>query len=535
MGMLLGSIALILVGGGMLEMCFFSKDPEFGIASRIAMFVFGLLFLIPGIILLKLAISELKQSSEKKGKLKDNVILIGQDIKNGLTGFFLNNYGAESDKNLVERLISAFRSNLSLFFKYNTGFENEPIQENVTQIYRNILDFRRNRLKRMGVAFNLDSIRKNYGGRAVYSKTYFDGKYQITDVKENIAARSVFSKNGKCIYNRVDKDIACYTLINAKSSGTNKIICPNCGSMTTRENLLDGCDFCRTKFMVEDLGIKVSDFALRKDYDVEYVKYKDFRHKMIVLSSIIWGLICLIFCSYWAFRVSGDVVSETGSGPIMTFMATLFTALFPAAAFTFIGVFFFIVCIFPFIQFGASANYTSKKILDKIKAASRDDKNTENIVKKFDNLFSINGFYSNVQNKIAAVHYADTKEQINAFSYKDISGLLNNYTNVIDMDMDYITLRNYRLDQGLQIADVEAGLNLISYNGKKCSRKSEKLNLTLTKSAACKTQVVCAPSVMRCKCCGSPISLLDGRICHQCGTDIGLEQYDWVIREYNVG
>ena len=83
-------------------MCFFSKDPEFGIASRIAMFVFGLLFLIPGIILLKFAISELKQSSAKKGKLKDNVILIGQDIKNGLTGFFLNNYGAEADKNLVE-------------------------------------------------------------------------------------------------------------------------------------------------------------------------------------------------------------------------------------------------------------------------------------------------------------------------------------------------------------------------------------------------------------------------------------------------
>ena len=75
----------------------------------------------------------------------------------------------------------------------------------------------------MGVAFNLDSIRKNYGGRAVYSKTYFDGKYEITDVKEDIAARSVFLKNGKCIYNRVDKDIACYTLINAKSSGTTAV------------------------------------------------------------------------------------------------------------------------------------------------------------------------------------------------------------------------------------------------------------------------------------------------------------------------
>ena len=102
------------------------------------------------------------------------------------------------------------------------------------------------------------------------------------------------------------------------------------------------------------------------------------------------------------------------------------------------------------------------------------------------------------------------------------------------MTTDYISLKNYYVKNGLQYAEVEANVTLVNFNGNKCKKSSETIKMLLTKSAACKTQVVCGPSIMRCRGCGKPMTLLEGRICRQCGTDIYLERFDWVIREYNL-
>ncbi|MBQ9636009.1 MAG: hypothetical protein IJV12_07380, partial [Acidaminococcaceae bacterium] len=81
---------------------------------------------------------------------------------------------------------------------------------------------------------------------------------------------------------------------------------------------------------------------------------------------------------------------------------------------------------------------------------------------------------------------------------------------------------------------MKAIASLTRAQGNRCRETSETVELQLKKSAACKTQAVCGPSVLKCKNCGASISLLNGGKCEYCDSELNLWQYDWVITDYNV-
>ena len=259
---------------------------------------------------------------------------------------------------------------------------------------------------------------------------------------------------------------------------------------------------------------------------------------MTVWVALIIALVCLAFCMFWSIKVAPEVAAEEQTGVFTIITATLFAALFPTAAFTFLGVLAFYFVVFPFVQIGASATHLSKSVLNELKNSHINDENMQKEIRKYDKLFSANAFYSSIQNKLSSIHFSDTQYQINAFTTFDLSYMLDSYKNVVDMDTDYISIKNYYVDpqSQLQIAEVEAYLRLTEYDSakNKCKTRNEKLMLMLSKSAACKTQAVCAPALLRCRGCGSGITLLNGRVCPQCGTDIFLERYDWVVRGYKA-
>ena len=58
--------------------------------------------------------------------------------------------------------------------------------------------------------------------------------------------------------------------------------------------------------------------------------------------------------------------------------------------------------------------------------------------------------------------------------------------------------------------------------------------MTLVKDVNCKTQAVCGPYVMRCRSCGSNLSLMDGKTCRYCGIEPDWKLFDWVIEEYEI-
>ena len=510
--LLLAGITLAAFGIAMIETPF-TGGGESSIAAKIAMPIFGIMFLFVAWFFLEPAIENIKGFLNKRNENQQSELL--------------NNQAEPKD------MFSIFRADYADFLS-DYAVENPKVQNDITQFFRNILELKRNRLQKLNIMCRFKSARKNYSEERppVTASEFSDGKYMIKDVTEGIAASTEYSKNGRIIYSQTCSDIAHYTVAGAKYLTSNEIVCPNCGSTQTKEQLLDGCDYCGTKFMVEDLDEKISDFALRSDYEVQYSRYKGVRKK---LGPYVWlgteAVVCFCYIVYFIFNFK-EIMQESGTGFFSSISLGLLSCIIAAMPFAFIAMALFFSFVFPIIQLGASFNYVSQKILDKQRKAERSDTKMQERVRAFDPYFSISSFYSNIQNKLASVHFAENAAQINAFAACDLSGLQSRYKNVIDIQTDYISLRNYTVENGLQKALVEAVVKLVSLNGEKCSVSSENIKLLCTKSAECKTQIVCSPYVMKCRGCGASISLLEGKTCSYCGTEIDLEKHDWVIREY---
>ena len=508
-------LALVAAGIGMIETPF-SGGESYSILAMIFMPIFGVILLFGGFIFLGPALSTIKSKFFKaKSSLKS----------------YIANAGTEP-----EDTFSTFRTDYADFLASNSTEENPKVQNDVTQMFRNILELQRRRLRRLNVSCSFKSVRKSHSINLppVVSDKYSDGKYMIDEIKEDIAATTEYSKDGKIIYTRTDNDIAHYTVASAKHITENEIVCPNCGATQTKEQLLDGCDYCGTKFMVEDLSEKISDFALRSDYELQYSRYKNVRKYFTPFVG--FGVEAVVWISYIVYMIFNfsKLQNESGAGFFTMLTSGLFISGIAALPFTFIAIGLFNAFVFPLIQLAASFSYVSKKVLDKQKNVEKNNRQMQVFVKKTDPYFSIASFYSNVQNKLATVHFAETDGQINAFAVCDLSGLKDGYKNVIDMQTEYISLKSYSVSNGLQNALLEAFVKLICLNGEKCTVRNEHISMLLTKSADCKTQVVCGPSVLKCKGCGTSLSLLEGKKCAYCGKDMDLEKHDWVIREYEV-
>ena len=155
-------------------------------------------------------------------------------------------------------------------------------------------------------------------------------------------------------------------------------------------------------------------------------------------------------------------------------------------------------------------------------------------VRKYDPLFSIQSFFGGVQNKLNAIHFADNFNQINAFSDCDLSENLEEYKDVVDIDTLRITMDNYNVKDGMQTAMVNALLIVRELKNGKIEEKKEKIRMYLQKNEDCKTQAVCAPSVLKCKNCGSNLSLIDGKRCEYCGQELNMKEHDWVVTQYII-
>lgn len=195
----------------------------------------------------------------------------------------------------------------------------------------------------------------------------------------------------------------------------------------------------------------------------------------------------------------------------------------------------FVMMLLPFgLMISTFSRAMTRKLIYRRKEEEEQEKQMGDLVRKTDPLFSLQSFFGGIQNKLAAIHYADFPKEINAFSEKDLSSLIETYKNVVDVDIQKIRMESYCMDEKLQKAEVSAELRLLELQGNKIKERSEKLKLRMIKDADCKTQAVCGASVMRCQGCGASLSLMDGKTCGYCGRALDLKARDWVIDRYEI-
>lgn len=522
--MIIIGLILFLIGGAMVETPIMGYlNGEFGIVHIVFGVLFGALFFVPGAIMIFYGA---KDGIKKR---------LEQPIKDVLEALKPGFREAKGTSFLDQKLVN-FREHYSEFFRKEHISQNEPIQKDVTQIFRNIMQLQKNRLNRLGLTCELVMKRMAYtSGDNIRFTGYSDGKYSIMDVTEQVAAKTIYKQGSQEIYTKTDKETATYTLIQAKNIGAETVICPNCGVETTREALLDGCDYCGTKFTVEDLGSRIAVFAFRPDEKLRYEKYARTRNKIVTIAII--AAVLAVFLGFTVFAVynAPSLLAEANGGIILTLLASIFAILVASPVYILSFLIVYSGIILPVLAILGIIGYFVARKYRKMQNRPMLARGLEKSIRKEDPNFSIANFYSCLQNKISSVIYAENADEIQTFARGNLTGLLGKYSDVVGMDVDYMEITSFTRDDKLQYADVDAHLFLTRYNGKRCKVKKETMHVKLLKSAASKTQVVCAPAVQRCCGCGASLDIFRGKRCEYCGRELDLMQYDWVIDEIRIG
>lgn len=522
MKIILLGILLIVVGLIFIIMAF--TEPTWETGGRIFAGIIGLIFL---------ALPTLFITSSLSQKVKDKKSGVKKPRQSILKSLFAEDI-PDAPLTKKDRFIANFRESYSNFFDTVGLEENSAFQYNATQYLWHFLSLWKKRLDKKNIKFIFTSKRKQYSGVDASSEHIsFDGKYRINESTETVTVTKKLTRNNSVLFKESSHKLAHYVITGTKTVGDEYIICPNCGSKTTRENLVDGCDYCSTKFTIRDLQNKVSAFRLKDDYEIQYKRYQNARSKFKtqaywIMFAFFFVIACVIYF-VWLFK---DMVEYADNSIVLGILFSLLTSGIIAALFAFPGVLLFWSVIFPLIHTKESIRYFSKRRIDRMKKSYALDTKTQSSIRNSDPLFSVSAFYSELINKLACIHFADSKSAAGAFFENGEFDSWEKYRDIVDMDVESIRATNYRIEDGLQLLNVNVTIRNLVDDGRRLKKQKEKISLVLVKSEECKTQAVCEPTVFKCIGCGNSIALEQGGVCAYCGKRIDLKQYDWVIRSY---
>ena len=532
MALFIGLILAFVSGFALIEMGF--TEPAASLASRIFAIACGLILTAPGFILLYAMIKEWKPSKTKAG-LKGYLDQLKYIRRKRQTEMV-------TDRNPLEAKIRKYNKDYNTFFGESGIPVNSELQSDMTQIGWHMTALHKQRLNDKGIVMEQKHERTHYDGVPTFTHTdLFDGKYQIKEIKETARSVRTFVKDHKKIAELVNNQLATYRVISAHQKGKNEVVCPTCGNVTNRDDLIDGCDYCGTKFTVEDLGERISDRGYMKSADIENSRLQAFMVKAVTFFVVL--LVIALFCFAFFGMLYANTTIEAGF--FTRIAVTVLGTVFVVFSFGFLGWFFFMFGILPFLAplgmlvLAGGAHLKSRKEIAEMRKAASRNLMIEQKVRKNDPLFSIVGFYANVENKLALLHYARNALQAAAFAEGEACEIemerrREKYSDVINMDVETIELKDYRIEQKMQVATVEADINLMSEKDGRVKKSSEHVRVKLIKSASCKTQSVCDVAMIKCTQCGASISVLEGKKCWYCGHVRDLKENDWVILEYKA-
>ncbi len=344
----------------------------------------------------------------------------------------------------------------------------------VTQEHWYSMYLEKKRLEKKGIRMHHHAFQHipSNGHKSNFVSEYHDGKYRVNMLRQYTAYDIKYTRDDKLIGQLIRKcNIDYYVLRAQKKNGL--YICPNCGMEHPLQNLLDGCDYCNTKFDISAYNDKVA--SLNRIY-----KLGDARSNMY---EYIILLIVLML---------GILLSACTCLPILIPLVGIYIYMF--------------------------------KLKREI--------NLNNLFKEKNPDSSFEEFIASLDSKIKSIHFAESQEDVDCFVKCDITPYLRDYQDVISCEMGKYKVTAHSEDETHQYINLMRSVRVLKDMGDHLLEGKGVLKMKLAKKKDCKLKNDFTLYV--CKQCGASISLVEGGECRYCGNKMDYEAYDWVITEFSI-
>jgi len=227
------------------------------------------------------------------------------------------------------------------------------------------------------------------------------GKYIMCLARQFVRMRKNFVRNGAVI-RREHQDWQMDYYITRAQNKDGLYICPNCGAEQTLDALLDGCDYCKSKFDISAYDDKVMSVMKNKGTYTDRSTNKETGTAIaFAVVMVLLGVPALLF---------GLLLAPVTLG------LSLIVALFGAGA--------LFLCFKSIVDNYANIYRVVYRLQDHNPGFSEEE------------------FIGSLDCKLKSIHYASNPQELAAFVKCDIAPCLKSYQNILDCETGRISYKN---------------------------------------------------------------------------------------------
>ena len=390
----------------------------------------------------------------------------------------------------------------------------EELIESVTQPFYQSMKLTKRRMEKQNLKIQY-KMKKNhiYGGWPDVVND--DGRNLIANHSESMNTVKEVYRGDKRIFKAKDEMFYKTTVLKAKVNGE-EAACPKCGNIGKISTYIDGCDYCGAKFTVRDFEDKISAAFLEENLGKKLFS---------IFANIGKALLYIFLIVAFVTMFTGVIAIGGGSIGEASVFVTVCTMIFfvcwglvPLFVRVFIcsGVVFLIIAILIY-----------RKNRKKIEGGELPKSRIPG--------FSEEEFAQNLEYKLRNIHYMEDSKAVNAFSSIDLTGVVEQYKDVIECNLTGLDFIDVKTVGDKYLLDMEARCNLTRVTGEgKVKEKTEKLHIQMSGRKDIQEKQVGAIRCYSCPNCGSTISLLDGGICEYCDTKLDYSEYGYLFEGYEI-
>lgn len=289
--------------------------------------------------------------------------------------------------------------------------------------------------------------------------------------------------------------------------------CPNCGAVSTVRQLISGCPYCKTRFIMSDLFPKITNYYDRRAKETINSTVLPFSMLGILIVLVVYG-----FFSYDTVTTvftSDDMTQKIIQGilllgcAVIGFLAGYILKAVANILFVLLKTIFFLPSLFRLIK-------TKHKLPEFMRGVEKN--------------FTLDHFIGKLIYLIRTMVYSDNYDNCAVYCGEPTE---NRCKDIIDMTyFGFVNAKDFYIENDYAYVDIDVRMYTINCKRHHVSKKSEVFNLLIYKSIHAENDYGFSIHKIECKNCGGSFDATREKHCPFCQSGYNLPDYDWVIKEF---
>ncbi len=305
-------------------------------------------------------------------------------------------------------------------------------------------------------------------------------------------------------------------LIDQNKNNNESHCCPNCGAVSTVKQLLSGCPYCKTRFLMNDLFPKITNYYDRRTKE---------EINSTVLPFSLLGILVVFMIMWISGMFSFDTLKSAFTSDDMTGKIIQGAMILGGAAVGAVsGPVLKIICNILYVLL-----YTIFYLPGMFRLI-RTRRKLPHFMRSFEKNFTLDHFIGKLIYLIRMMVYSDNYDNCAVYCGEPTE---NKCKDIIDMTyFGFISAKNQYIENDYAYVDIDVTMYTFNCKGHRISKKTDVFNLLICKSIHAENDYGFSIHKIQCKNCGSSFDAAREKHCPFCKSEYNLSDYDWVVKNF---